>query len=356
MSGTSLDGLDACLAEYRADRSLDVIKTDSRPLASSLRERMETFLVNPKAQQLSDLLSIESEYTDAVIAQCLDLMQQSPGPIDCIGFHGQTLWHAPELGNTLQIGMAERLAEATGSVVAHQFRRSDMARGGQGAPLAPLFHAAQFARETEGVAVINLGGIANVTELIPGQPTQGYDLGPANTLLDQWYQAHHSGQYDSGGAWAQTGTVDGGLLASLKSDPFFRLPAPKSTGREYFNLNWLRTHLTAHANLAPADIQATLSQLTAELVHESLTESVDILVVAGGGVHNSDLMDRIDDLVDPLVVTSDTFGIDPDHVESACFAWLGMQARDQVALETQTITGAQRIGVLGSLVTPSARD
>lgn len=352
MSGTSLDGLDACLAEYHANGELHILDTDSRALSEEIHERLERAVAPDASIKLAELLAIEAEYTAQVSAQCDTLIQRAPRPVDCIGFHGQTLWHAPELGNTLQIGMAEQLAADTGTPVAHQFRRADMARGGQGAPLAPLFHHAQFARETEGVGVLNLGGIANLTELIPGQPVRGYDLGPANTLGDVWYRQHHTAPFDRDGAWAQTGTVDTALLKSLKTDPFFAKAPPKSTGREYFNLDWLNRHLVHHANLNAEDVQATLNQLTADIVADALSSEIDILVVAGGGVHNLDLMDRLDDQVDPLVVTSETFAIDPDFLEAACFAWLGMQCMDQHRLDTTHITGARGTGILGSIAYP----
>ena len=352
MSGTSLDGLDACLAEYHADGELHIVETDSRALPDTVRERLERMVTPNASVNLSELLAVEVDYTAAVSAQCDTLIKRAPRRIDCIGFHGQTLWHAPGTGNTLQIGMAEQLAHNTGIPVAHQFRRGDMARGGQGAPLAPLFHHAQFARDAEGVGVLNLGGIANLTELIPGQPARGYDVGPANTLSDLWYRQHHRAPYDRNGAWAQTGTVDEMLLSRMKADPFFAKAPPKSTGRDYFNLEWLKRHLAHHVNLPGEDVQATLNQLTAEIVDDALSSEIDILVVAGGGVHNSDLMDRLDNQVDPLMVTSDTFAIDPDFLEAACFAWLGMQCLDQHRLDTSTITGARSTGILGSLVYP----
>jgi anhydro-N-acetylmuramic acid kinase len=352
MSGTSLDGLDACLAAYHNDGTLEVLDTDSRALPESVRVRFEQMVAPGASIQLAELLEAEIEYTAAVSAQCHTLIQRAPGQIDCIGFHGQTLWHAPEVGNTFQIGMAERLAHDTGIPVAHQFRRGDMARGGQGAPLAPLFHQAQFARDAEGVAILNLGGIANLTELIPGQPTRGYDLGPANTLSDLWYRQHHAGSFDQDGAWARSGTVDETLLSRMKADPFFAKSPPKSTGRDYFNLDWLKAHLTHQADLQPEDVQATLNQLTVDVIADALTPDIDILVVAGGGVHNHTLMDQLDDQIDPLVVTSETFAIDPDFLEAAGFAWFGVKCLDRHVFDTSTITGARGSGILGTLVYP----
>jgi len=240
MSGTSLDGLDACLAEYHANGELHILDTDSRALSEEIHERLERAVAPDASIKLAELLAIEAEYTAQVSAQCNMLIQRAPRPVDCIGFHGQTLWHAPELGNTLQIGMAEQLAVDT---VPQSHTSFDAVTWRVAAKGRPWLHFSIMPSllETEGVGVLNLGGIANLTELIPGQPVRGYDLGPANTLGDVWYRQHHMAPFDRDGAWAQTGTVDTALLKSLKTDPFFAKAPPKSTGREYFNLDWLKS-------------------------------------------------------------------------------------------------------------------
>ena len=355
MSGTSLDGLDACLVREILDGSrVEVIKTLEAPFPTELQRGLKQIIETGQAS-LSDLLRLETEYTDVVIEQCQHLIQTSYDPVSVIGFHGQTLWHEPDIGSTLQIGFAERLAEKTGVPVAHQFRRGDMARGGQGAPLAPLFHEVHFLRDTENVAVLNLGGIANISLLLPGRPTVGWDIGPANTLADGWHQIHRKQPFDRDGAYASSGSVNQELLDVLLNDPYFIKEPPKSTGREYFTPAWLDKALKNLPPIDPADVQATLNQLTAEQVHKALPENVHILVVCGGGVHNTHLMDVIDEIVDPLVVTSDAFAIDPDYVEAACFAWLGLQCLDNKRLGTEKITGSINPGVLGSIVNP-ARD
>ncbi len=352
MSGTSLDGLDACLVQEVDSSRIEVIRTLSTPLSESLRTSLRS-IIESGTTSLSDLLSVESEYTDQVIAQCQILIESSETPIAVIGFHGQTIWHAPEIGSTLQIGLAERLAEQTKTPVAYQFRRGDMARGGQGAPLAPLFHDIHFRRETENVAVLNLGGIANLSLLIPGQHTTGWDLGPANTLSDTWHQMHQQMPFDRDGAFAASGTVHETLLTQLLSDPYFVKEAPKSTGREYFSKTWLEQALHQLPPIDPADVQATLNQLTAELVNKALPDDIDILVVCGGGIHNAHLMDAIDDAIDPLMVTSEAFSIDPDFVEAACFGWLGLKSLDDTALPTRAITGSDKPGVLGTIIKPA---
>lgn len=352
MSGTSLDALDAALVRETDSGQIEVVTTQSTPFPADLQQQLEQ-LVSQGESRLSAILQIEHQYTELVIAQCQQLIAASATAIDVIGFHGQTVWHAPEIGSTLQLGNAEWLAEATQTPVIAQFRRGDMARGGQGAPLAPLFHAAHFARDTESVGVLNLGGIANLTVLRPGHAPCGWDIGPANTLSDQWYRQFHKGPYDAQGAWAGTGQVNPSLLEQMLSDAYFQKPAPKSTGREYFNLPWLQTQLTSVAPVSEVDVQATIHQLTAELVRMALPDDIEILVVCGGGVHNTHLMDRIDDAVDALLVTSDTFLIDPMAVESACFGWLALQTLAGNCLEVAAVTGARQSGLLGTRFDPT---
>ena len=353
MSGTSLDGLDACVVkETGHGNRVEVVSTLSTVFPSLVRDGLKRIIETGHAN-IHELLNLERQYTEAVAQQCQQLIKATDESISVIGFHGQTLWHAPDLGSTLQIGFAEYLAETTGIPVAHQFRRSDMARGGQGAPLAPLFHQLHFERETESVAVLNLGGIANISLLVPGQPVSGWDIGPANTLSDGWHQRSQNQAFDRNGAYAASGSVHQNLLDQLLKDPYFAQRPPKSTGREYFSQSWLQQTLDQLAPISAADVQATLNQLTATLVHQALPEEVDILVVCGGGVHNTHLMDALDNTVDPLVVTSDAFAIDPDFVEAACFGWLGLQCVDGQPLATTLITGSAAPGVLGSIIQPT---
>jgi anhydro-N-acetylmuramic acid kinase len=353
MSGTSLDGLDACIVrENTENHCIEIVNTQRSELPIQVRDGLQKIIQSGEVK-LDNLLHLEYQYTEAVIEQCKMLIESSDEKISVIGFHGQTLWHAPNLGSTLQIGFAERLAEATLTPVAHQFRRGDMARGGQGAPLAPLFHASHFGRDTENVAVLNLGGIANLSLLVSGKPIEGWDLGPANTLSDIWHQLHQDKPFDYGGNYAASGGVNDVLLTALLKDPYFEQSPPKSTGREYFSSDWLLTIVNQFPFIEPPDVQATLNRLTAVLVDRALSSNVDILVVCGGGIHNAHLMDQIDNTVKPLVVTSEVFSVDPDFVEAACFGWLGLQCVDQQIMETSSITGSRIAGVLGSLVFPT---
>ena len=353
MSGTSLDGLDACIVrENKENHCIKVVNTQRSELPIQVRDGLQKIIQSGEVK-LENLLHLEYQYTEAVIEQCKMLIESSDEKISVIGFHGQTLWHAPNLGSTLQIGFAERLAEATLTPVAHQFRRGDMARGGQGAPLAPLFHASHFGRDTENVAVLNLGGIANLSLLVSGKPIEGWDLGPANTLSDIWHQIHQDEPFDNGGNHAASGCVNDDLLSALLNDPYFEQSPPKSTGREYFSSDWLLAIVNQFPFIEPNDVQATLNRLTAVLVDRALSSDIDILVVCGGGIHNAHLMDQIDNTVKPLVVTSEVFSVAPDFVEAACFGWLGLQCVDQHIMETSSITGSRVAGVLGSLVFPT---
>lgn len=353
MSGTSLDGIDGCVIEETLDGSrIFVSATHHRPFSNSLRAGLRR-VIETGETRIDVLLQLENDYTNAVISQCKVLIEESDRPISIIGFHGQTIWHAPDIGSTLQIGFAERLAEATQVPVAHQFRRGDMARGGEGAPLAPLFNKTHFGRETEKVCALNLGGIANLSVLFSGQLTTGWDLGPANTLSDLWHQLHQGTPFDRGGSFAASGSTDGNLLKALLLDSYFKKKPPKSTGREYFSLIWLEKILKSLPKITPANVQATLNQLTATLVKKALPIDTEILVVSGGGIHNTHLMTAIEDTVDALVVTSEYFLIDPDYVEAACFGWLGLQCLDNINLPTATITGSLRSGVLGSIIRPT---
>ena len=353
MSGTSLDGLDACVVkETGHGNRVEVVATHNNAFPPLVRDGFKRMIETGQAD-IQELLALEHQYTEAVVQLCQQLIKKADESISVIGFHGQTLWHAPDLGSTLQVGFAEYLAEATGTPVAHQFRRSDMARGGQGAPLAPLFHQLHFERETENVAVLNLGGIANISLLVPGQPVSGWDIGPANTLSDGWHQRFQNQAFDRNGAYAASGSLHQDLLDQLLKDPYFAQRPPKSTGREYFSQSWLHQTLDQLAPINAVDVQATLNQLTATLVHQALPEEIDILVVCGGGVHNTHLMHALDNTVDPLVVTSDVFSIDPDFVEAACFGWLGLQCFDSQPLPTTLITGSVAPGVIGSITQPT---
>lgn len=357
MSGTSLDGVDASLVSF-SSAGPRILNSCSHPFARNLQSRLRALATE---RQLSPEMLADCErsltdcYADAVSA----LLKSSPVPraqITAIGCHGQTIRHLPAQGFSWQIGNPAQLATTTGLPVIADFRSADLARGGQGAPLAPAFHQAFFADRQERRMVVNIGGIANVSCLAAGEPVRGWDTGPGNTLLDAWYRRHHkSGQWDEGGQWAASGTVRDDLLSRLLDDPYFREAGPKSTGPEYFNLNWLEAQAGQLLDHYPGeDIQATLLELTAQLIEAAaVSMAADQLIVTGGGAFNRQLLDRLAvRLGDIPVVTSDTFSIAADQVESAGFAWLARERWHGRAVPLQAITGARGDGLAGAIWHP----
>jgi anhydro-N-acetylmuramic acid kinase len=253
----------------------------------------------------------------------------------------------------LQIGNPKVIATHTGIDVVADFRRADIAAGGQGAPLVPAFHQAVFARAGEDRVVLNIGGIANIT-VLPGTaslPVTGFDTGPGNTLLDAWARSHLNTAMDAGGRWAAQGNVNTALLAHLLKDPYFHTPPPKSTGREYFNADWLARHLP-DTGIAAQDIQATLCALTAQSILDAIQQfapRTQRILVCGGGIHNRELLRRLGDNQGGMMVEStQQHGIDPDWVEAIAFAWLAKQRLDGKPGNIPAVTGARQAVILGS--------
>jgi len=277
--------------------------------------------------------------------------------ISAIGSHGQTIRHLPDgdSPNTLQIGDPNTIAQLTGITTVADFRRRDMAAGGQGAPLVPAFHQALFRSPEEDRVVVNIGGIGNIT-VLPARatlPVIGFDTGPGNVLMDAWFRAHHKGDYDRGGQWASSGRVDSGLLHTLLEEAYFFRTPPKSTGRELFNLGWLQRQLGG-TPLRPEDVQATLCQLTADSVMQAIARhggKPRRILVCGGGVHNQALIQAMQAQLEGGVVLESTaaHGIDPDCVEGACFAWLASQALRGEPANLPAVTGAEGPVVLGGV-------
>ncbi|PJG86169.1 anhydro-N-acetylmuramic acid kinase [Conservatibacter flavescens] len=357
MSGTSLDGVDLALMDFGQSEPR-FVTADFVPMPENLRKKL-TALLRTGEVNLQQLGEIDHQlgllYGDCV-NQFLVKQQLPPESIIAIGCHGQTIWHAPQ-GNfpfTLQIGDMHLLAAKTQITVIADFRRKDMAYGGQGAPLVPAFHQALFADETQGTVVLNIGGISNVSCLIPNQPVLGYDVGPGNTLLDQWIEKHQQQRYDKDAAWARTGQVCHQLLADLLDEPFFHLAPPKSTGRELFNLLWLEKKLQKHTALLPQNVQATLVEFTAQsIVNALMTIHTSLpcrLLVCGGGASNPLLMERLIALLPQWhVTTTEAFGLHPDDVEAAAFAWLAYQRLQGLPSNLPSVTGAQRTVSLGAI-------
>jgi anhydro-N-acetylmuramic acid kinase len=271
--------------------------------------------------------------------------------VAAIGCHGQTLRHHPEGDTpyTLQIGDPNRLAELTAIKVVSDFRRRDMAAGGQGAPLVPAFHRARLVSEGEATAVVNIGGIANISLITAGGDITGWDTGPGNTLMDGWIAQHQGEPFDRNGEWASSGAVIAPLLSALLQDPYFAARPPKSTGPEYFHLDWLATHLSGDES--PADVQCTLAELTVESLALALAQQpFDVVRVCGGGARNTWLMQQLTDrLGGTAVTTTEAIGVDPEWVEAWAFAWLAEQTLAGQPGNVPAVTGATGAKVLGGI-------
>ncbi|MBC2680470.1 anhydro-N-acetylmuramic acid kinase [Pseudomonas baltica] len=353
MSGTSLDGLDIALIEQ--DRSTRLVATHYVPMPEALRQQLLELCASGP-DEIARAALAENQWVALAadgISALLTAQQLAPADIRAIGSHGQTVRHEPARGFTVQIGNPALLAELTQITVVGDFRRRDVAAGGQGAPLVPAFHEALFGAEGEARAVLNVGGFSNLSLIGGNTPVSGFDCGPGNVLMDAWIQLKRGLDYDQGGAWAATGTLQPHLLGALLGDPFFAGSGPKSTGREVFNLGWLQRHLEARPALADADVQATLLELTAQSTVQSLRvaqPTTHALLVCGGGAHNQTLMTRLQALLPEAQVASTAkAGVDPDWVEAMAFAWLADCCLQGIAANRPSVTGARGLRVLGAI-------
>ena len=354
MSGTSLDGVDAVLAEIGPPGQIRLIRTHYLPYADSLRAQLLA-LHTPQPNEIHLAACAANElarlYAEA-ISTLLDGI--ALGSVRAIGCHGQTLRHRPADGYTLQIGNAALLAELTGITVVADFRSRDIAAGGQGAPLVPAFHAQVLQHPGIHRVIANIGGIANITDFPVDGTVRGWDTGPGNMLLDAWIKRHSGAHYDRDGAWAASGTAHLGLLEALATHAYLQSPPPKSAGREQFNLDWLDATL-AHLDraIAPADVQATLLEFTAMSLCDAVSREcggAQELYVCGGGAHNGALMQRISArLPNVRVATTAALGIDPDWVEALAFAWLARQTLHHEPGNLPSVTGACGARVLGAI-------
>lgn len=352
MSGTSLDGVDAVLADFSTSPPR-VLGRAYRPYAGALHDELASLSASgpdeiDRAGAAANALS--REYALA-IAGVLSTAGVPASAVHAIGCHGQTVRHRPERGYTVQIGNAALLAELSGIRVVSDFRSRDIAAGGQGAPLVPAFHAAVFASPAEARAVLNLGGIANLTVLRPGSPVAGFDCGPANGLLDLWASRHLGKRLDEDGRWGASGREDDALLGRLLEEPWFGMPPPKSTGRELFNADWLSRRLSGR-ELA-ADVQATLAALTACTIRDALERwcpGTVRLIACGGGTRNPALMARLTaELPGIAVEPSTAHGVEPGDVEALAFAWLAREAVEGRAAGLPSVTGARGARILGAI-------
>jgi anhydro-N-acetylmuramic acid kinase len=352
MSGTSLDGVDGVLADF-GNGAIRSIEAAFVPFPPALRAELMALQANGDNE-------IEREGMAAAAlahsyATCVEALRpHAPGPVAAVAVHGQTIRHRPELGFTRQTNNPSLLAELTGIDVIADFRSRDVAAGGQGAPLVPAFHAAAFGKPGTTRVVVNIGGIGNISVLHGDGRVSGYDTGPGNVLLDGWVHRHLGKEYDDGGAWGASGRFDPALLEVLLDEPYFHQPAPKSTGRDLFHMDWLDARLGRVAGLAAADVQATLVELTARTIARAILAenvAVDAVYVCGGGAYNGALLGSLAAALGGQVPVESTaaLGIAPNRVEALAFAWLGYRFNERQPGNMPAVTGAKGPRILGAL-------
>jgi anhydro-N-acetylmuramic acid kinase len=355
MSGTSMDAIDAAIVDFDV-RPLRIVAASATPFDPPLKHRITALLESPDQLALDEVGQVDVALARAFAHAALELLRQAgldASQLSAIGSHGQTLRHRPDLPLpfTWQIGDPNTLAELTGTTVVADFRRRDVAAGGQGAPLLPVFHDHVFRSAEEDRAIVNVGGIANVTVLSRDATVTGFDTGPGNRLLDDWIALERGLDYDEDGGWAASGQCDHTLLEQLLEEPYFALRPPKSTGRELFNLAWLRDKLGLFER-RPEDVQATLLELTAANIAAAIRKHAPgaSLYVCGGGARNTGLLRAIRRWVTPNPVASTAvLGLDPDYVEAVAFAWFAARTLAGMTSSSGSVTGARGARVLGGI-------
>lgn len=353
-----MDGIDAALVEF-GDHQCNILATAAIDYPTELRDELLQGSRTPASCTVDKIGQLDQWVGECFRDATVELLSQAgvePDSIIAIGSHGQTLRHQPRAARpfSLQIGDANIIAAGTGITTVADFRRRDIAVGGEGAPLTPAFHRWLFSGTEKKRAVLNIGGIANVTML--SLPTViGFDTGPGNTLLDGWTRSHLEKPFDEDGNWARSGTVSETLLDEMLSDPYFDLPPPKSTGFEYFNEAWVRSKVSTvpDAKRSAADVQATLAELSAHTIAKSVLHfapDIEEVLVCGGGVHNTDLMRRLRGrLPGTQVISTDASGLHPDWVEAAAFAWLAKRCLEGKPGNLPEVTGADHAEILGAV-------
>lgn len=353
ISGTSRDGVDTALVSFEND-SPAVERSICLPYPETLAHALKALIDSGKRPHPAQYESLHSELGHFFADGVNRLLQDAgidPSVVTAVGSHGQTAWHEPP--ESIQLGDPGIIAAGTGITTVADFRRADLDAGGEGAPLAPLLHRALFKPDSEVTAVLNLGGIANITLLDASGGVRGFDTGPANCLMDGWIRRTRGLGFDKGGEWAAQGNVIEPLVMTLMEDAYFSRLPPKSTGVEYFNLRWLDGAVDLEA-FAPEDIQATLCELTARSVAAAIPQEARNVLVCGGGVHNDNLLQRLRALRPGLDLRStQSRGVDPDCVEAILFAWLARERLEGREQDTTSITGAVRPVLLGSIYRPA---
>lgn len=362
MSGTSLDGVDGVLAEFPATEAnvapARTIASTYLPFPPLLRDelmRLQAPVDNEIHREALAANALAHCYADC-IAGLLGQTGLTANGVRAIGAHGQTIRHRPELGFTRQTFNPALLAELTGIDVIADFRSRDIAAGGQGAPLVPAFHQAIFGSASETRVVANIGGIGNISILVPGSDALGFDTGPGNVLMDFWISRHHGANYDAGGAWAASGTVIEELLDTLMEEPYLELPPPKSTGRDLFHPDWLERKLSGFKNVAAQNVQASLCAFTAATLASAIAShapGAQTVYVCGGGAHNQHLMRELERMlqryaVNATIKSTSVLGVLPNHVEALAFAWLAHRHLLRLPANLPSVTGAHGLRVLGA--------
>ncbi len=359
MSGTSMDGIDTALVEFNQNK-ITLVGSHNHNIPADLKKTLQQLSLNSAETNIDMLGEADTHlgkiFADAVI-HLLKKTNISAKDVTAIGSHGQTIRHRPDLKNnfSMQIGDANRISYLTGITTVADFRRKDMAAGGQGAPLTPAFHQQVFSSQDENRGVLNIGGISNLTYL-PKDKKQhcfGFDSGPGNMLMDAWIQKHKNKNFDKNGDWAASAKADKDFVNLLMRDKFILTPPPKSTGREHYHLHWLTSQLTSFENLSSAQIQASLCQFTCNSIAYAIEQNmpdIDTLIVCGGGVHNSHLMSLLKTRLHNInTQPSDNFGISADWLEAIAFAWLARQTIQNLSGNIPEVTGAAQKLVLGAI-------
>ena len=352
LTGTSMNSFDAALFDFQPDRP-ELIARHAAPFPPTLQDKLHHLIVNPHPLRE---YALAEHALSRCLAQCIrDLLATAarpPAQIRAAGVHGQTLLHQTEgePALTLQLLDPNLVSAQCGLPVVSDFRRRDVAEGGEGAPLAPLVHELLFRTGAEHRAIVNLGGIANLTLLPPDGPVHGFDSGPGGGLLDEWCRLHRDQDFDRDGQWARTGTVQDGLLEAMLADPYFARPPPKSTSREYFNRPWVESLIAEHP-AGPADVQATLAELTARSIALALRHAdapCQRVLLCGGGARNTYLTERLAALTALPVAATDAYGMEAEWVECCLFALLARRHRQGAATDLTGITGSRKAAVLGA--------
>jgi len=357
MSGTSLDGIDAALVDFTAEK-VQLIEFEYLPFSADIQSTIQRLskpdaLISLKEYGVMDarLGHLFADIVNTLLAKT-DIPASS---VKAIGSHGLTVYHAPEtrFPFSLQIGDPNVIAELSGITTVADFRRRDIAAKGQGAPLVPAFHQAVFQNQDEHRCIVNIGGIANITVLPKHQSAEaiGFDTGPGNTLMDLWIKLQRNQSYDKHGAWAKSGKIAHNLVELLKQDPYFKAPPPKSTGKEYFSLPWVYQYFDAFSYKAE-DIQASLCFLTATTICDAIKEhapDTERVLICGGGIHNDYLLELIQQQLECPVESTELYGLHPDHVEAMAFAWLAKQTLNNLPGNLKEATGATHSVILGGI-------